>query len=955
MHSVIKIALGGLGVSLLTLPLAYGANYVVTNTNDSGDGSFRQAIINADSNTPPNTISFQIPGSGPFTISPQSTYPPLNQPVVVDGTTQNGYAGTPLIQINATGISAGSDCLTLSGGGSTVKGLAIYRSKRDAIRITGLGTNIISGCFLGVDATGTTNLGNTEAGVYIFRSSYNVIGGTNSLAKNVLSGNLQGIIIDDGATPLLGTGNVVQGNYIGTTAAGTAALGNTNVGIFITASYANLIGGAVPGAKNLISGNALGGINITGLAASNNVIAGNLIGTDITGTAKLGNPLGGIIIIGSSGTLIGGSNTLARNIVSGNGASGILIINYGTTNAGNNVIQGNYVGTDITGRLALANQTNGIALAGVFGNTVGGINSSLGNLISGNVQNGVAILSAGASNNVILGNYIGTDATGTNALPNTYSGVTISGVSGNTVGGTNSGAGNLISGNLQNGIYLQTAGPGNNFVQGNFIGTDVSGHLSVSNLFSGIEIESAGNGIGGTAPAARNLISGNINHGVVLNGAGASNNIVQGNYIGTDVTGANALPNGPGGYFEGVLLSGATANMIGGSAPGAGNLISGNGDKGILINSGATANVIQGNYVGSDATGTKALANANGGIYIYYSPTNTIGGTNPGAGNLVSGNNADGILVTAANGMVIQGNFVGTKIDGITALGNLWHNVEFQTNSSYNLVGGTSPGADNRIGFTRTSQYSGVRVRAGCVGNQVLRNSIFSNGNGSPQGLGITVGNVGVNTNGLPVFTNAITGNGTTVKGSLLSTPNTTFLLQIYANVVTNISGYGEGLVCLGSTNITTDATGKTTFSTVLATNVPAGQYISGTVTDGTNNTSEFAADILVQKNPIVGFIFSNLVTGVTSNYNTGLRTNPITHVVTTNTPGWIYSSNYSRVFYLSWPTNPPGFTVMQSTSLTASSAWVAVTNQPLVFSNQYRVLLPVTNKAAAFFRLLLP
>ena len=954
MYQGIKLIFGS-AIVLAASNSLNAANFVVLNTNDSGDGSLRQAIINADSNNPPNTISFQIPGTGPFTISPQSAFPPLNQPVLVDGTSQTGYANSPLIQINAAGISSSSDCLTLSGGGSTISGLAIVHSRRDAIRISGLGTNFITGCYLGVDATGTNILGNNEAGVYIYRSSYNVIGGTNTLARNVISGNMQGIEIDDGPAPQSGTANIIQGNYIGTTYSGTAPLGNTNNGIYIISSSSNLIGGASSGAKNLISGNLFSGIYLSGASTSNNIISGNYIGTDVTGSLILSNKLDGITILGASGNQIGGTNSLGRNILSGNGSRGILIINSGSTNAGNNVIQDNYIGTDVTGQLALPNQTNGIILSGVYGNLIGGTNSNLRNVISGNVLNGITIYQSGASNNLVWGNFIGTDVTGTNPLPNTYSGITIGGVTGNTIGGTNIGAGNLISGNRQNGIYLQAVGLGSNFVQGNIIGADANGRLSVSNTLSGIWIESSGNWIGGPTAAARNLISGNGQNGIFLTGSGASNNVIQGNYIGTDINGTNAVPNGANGNYSGIYLTAATANIIGGTAPGSGNMISGNGDKGISLNATAGANIIQGNYIGADATGARALANANGGIYIYNSPTNYIGGTNAGAGNLISGNNADGIYVSAAGGMVIQGNYIGTKIDGTTALGNLWHNIEFQNNASNNLVGGAVPAADNRIAFTRTAQYDGVRVRSGCVGNQVLRNSFFSNGGGSPQGLGITVGNVGVTTNGLPVFTNAVTGNGTIVRGSLLSTPNTTFLLQIYANVVTNLSGYGEGLICLGSTNITTDGTGKTTFATVFATNVPAGEYISGTVTDSTNNTSEFSADIQVQAPPTFSLAFSNALTGVVSNYYSGLRTNPVTHVITTNSPGWVVSTNYLRTFYLTWPTNPPGFSVVQSTDLAPSAVWVPLTNQPLLLTNKYRVLLPITNQGNRFFRLLLP
>jgi titin len=903
---------------------ATGAAFSVINTNDNGAGSLRQAIIDANANNGLNAISFQIPGSGPFIISPQSTYPPITQPVIIDGTTQTGYSSAPLIQINGAGIGANGDGLMIEGGGSIILGLAIYQCKRDGIRISGLGTNTIQACYLGTDARGTNVLGNQEAGIYIFRSSANLIGGKSAQMRNVISGNAHGVCIDDSGQPSLGSGNVVQGNYIGTTAAGTMSLGNTNNGVYIISAPGNLIGGGTPGAGNLISGNFLSGIYISGSGAVSNVVSGNLIGTDVTGTSSLSNGLDGITLYGASTNWIGGTSPGARNILSGNNARGVLIINADIVNATGNVIQGNYIGTDVNGLIAVPNGTNGVLISGVSGNLVGGPTAAARNLISGNLKSGIFVTQTGASNNCLQGNFIGTDQSGTKALPNTFSGITLNGASSTLVGGSNAACGNLISGNLQNGIFIQTASGGANQLQGNLIGTDVTGHLAISNHNSGIWIESAGNLIGGPGAAACNLISGNANNGIYLNGTGASNNVVQGNYIGTDISGSTALANGASGLYSGVFANGAPLNTVGGSQPGTGNLISGNGDKGISLNgSGSFGNVIQGNYIGADQGGTKALRNTNGGIYLYNAPSNTIGGTDAGAGNLISGNNADGIYVSAANNTVIQGNFIGTRADGVTALGNLWHNIEFLNNSSYGLVGGMAPAADNHIAFTRTPQYDGVRIRPGSVGNKILRNSFFSNGAGSTNGLGICVGPVGVNTNGLPVFTMAVGGasGGLAVRGSLASTPNTTFQLQLYANVSPHISAYGEGFRWLGATNITTDAAGRASFSLSLNATIATGQYLSATVTDSTNNTSEFAADIQVQAPPLISLATSNnLVTGFST--------------------------------FLSWPTSAPAFSVFQSTSLISSASWVLVTNQAGIFSNQYRIPLPLTNTGSRFFRL---
>ncbi len=868
------------------------ATLIVTNTSDSGSGSFRQAILDANAGSGTNTIIFQISGPGPFILNPQSTYPAISpNPVIIDGTTQPGYAGQPLIQINGSNVGANGDGLQLLAGDSAVGGLAIYHCKRDGIRIQSGGTNIIQGNFLGTDVTGTNNLGNTEGGLYIYRSFNNLIGGTNAAARNVISGNSTGIYIDDGSLPSLGGGNVVQGNFIGGTASGTKALGNTNNGIYITTAPGNLIGGTANGSGNIISGNGISGIYIYGAGASNNLVQGNFIGTDVTGTIAISNRLDGVTINGVSGNLVGGTNAGALNLISGNLDRGVLILNSGATN---NLVQGNYIGTDVTGTIALGNHTNGVAIVGVGGNLVGGTVPQARNLISGNQGGGVLLIQAGASNNFVAGNFIGTDVTGSNALANSFSGVTVDGVAGNTIGGTTAGAGNVISGNSQNGVYLVDAGGGFNVVQGNFIGTDVSGTIALANAAAGVRIEVPGNLVGGTIAAARNLISGNGQSGIYLFNGSASNNLVQGNFIGTDVTGSTALGNGLAGPCSGVAISNAPANIIG-----AGNLISANGDKGITLGgSGAAGNFIQGNYIGTDVTGNNPLGNPNGGIYLFSSPSNTIGGGTAGTGNVISANNADGIYLSAANGNVIQGNFIGTKADGVSALGNLWHNIEFTANASGNLVGGATPSADNHIAYTRTAAYDGIRVRTGCTGNFISRNSIFSNGNNSVNGLGICVGAVGVTTNGLPLISMAVSGNATAVSGTLLNTASRPFLLQFYANVVTNISGYGEGLTWLGSTNITTDASGNAGFTASLAAAVPPGEFIAATVTDSTNSTSEFSADVVVQPPPALAFTWTNNVGG------------------------------QSMAGGLSWPATPAGFSLVQTTNLAPPVVWSPATNQ---------------------------
>ena len=231
----------------------------------------------------------------------------------------------------------------------------------------------------------------------------------------------------------------------------------------------------------------------------------------------------------------------------------------------------------------------------------------------------------------------------------------------------------MISGNNAYGILILNAAV-DNLVQGNFVGVDSAGARPVSNHLSGVRIDSPGNRVGGVVPGAGNLISGNAEDGLCFVGAGASNNVVEGNLMGTDIQGTAPIKNGRGG----IGLSGAPANRVGGVEAGAGNIISANGDAGIyLMGSDTAGNTIQGNKIGTDITGMAGLGNRLEGIYVNGGSTNLIGGATPGAGNLISGNLTVGIFLTNSSANVIQGNWIGTKADGLTALGQVlsWHRM----------------------------------------------------------------------------------------------------------------------------------------------------------------------------------------------------------------------------------------------------------------------------------------
>ena len=247
-----RVELGLWGLLVFTAHDLDASPLTVVNTNDSGSGSLRQAILDADQagSTSAVTVGFLIPGSGPYSITLLSTLAPITVPIVIDGTTQPGYAGKPIVELNGASVGANGDGLQLYGGNSTVRGLVINRCKRDGIHIAGpYGTNVIQGNYLGIDLTGTLALSNGMGGVTIYRSAGNLVGGTNASARNVISGgNQHGVYLQDTES----IGNRVQGNFIGTDVTGKKDLGNLKNGVYLSCSPLNVIGGTVTGAGNVI-------------------------------------------------------------------------------------------------------------------------------------------------------------------------------------------------------------------------------------------------------------------------------------------------------------------------------------------------------------------------------------------------------------------------------------------------------------------------------------------------------------------------------------------------------------------------------------------------------------------------------------------------------------------------------------------------------------------------------
>jgi hypothetical protein len=298
--------------------------FQVTNTNDSGEGSLRQSIIYANEHPGRDTIGFAIPGDGVHTISPLSPLPAITDTVTLDGTTEPGYAGTPVIELS--GAQAGKDSVTglqvVGHSGSSIVGLAINRFSGQGLYVENRGGMVIADNRIGISVDGATAQGNGASGILIQGNPADADGAAVLVRNNLISGNaVHGVFIEDSSSVWL------QGNRIGTDAAGLAALPNGLSGVSLNVAPRNLIGGTAPGAGNLISGNGAYAISIGGDRSVGNRIEGNLIGTDATGSAPLGSiRRGGIIIGDASGNTIGGIESGAGNTIAYNAGAGIAIL-----------------------------------------------------------------------------------------------------------------------------------------------------------------------------------------------------------------------------------------------------------------------------------------------------------------------------------------------------------------------------------------------------------------------------------------------------------------------------------------------------------------------------------------------------------------------------------------------------------------------------------------------------
>jgi parallel beta helix pectate lyase-like protein len=751
----------------------------------ASDCSFGDAIEAANANAGKDTIAFAIPGAGLHLIvlsTPFGVTPPFAaDAVVIDGGTQPGYAGTPLVEIDTSGWNPfGLTIQFADSAGTQIRGLAIHGGTGPGDRtiyFDNPGRNVLEHNFIGTDASGTVDKGGA---LVVVGATGGGVSSLNTIADNVIAGTTDRLVLGAAADSqvlrnLIGTdasgavglsngsrvgiqvfgdrnllsGNVIartetgisvhglssdtriEANRIGTDITGTVDLGNSSVGVDSRGGTHTVVGGADPAARNVISGNGAGIL----IAGNDTVVQGNLIGTDITGTLDRGNHGAGII--GGGG---GASSTplIADNVVSGNEGAGVVVCGGDPGSPSTARIEHNLIGTNAEGTDAIPNDGTGIEIA-CGGGVIGGESAAQRNVISGNGGNGVDVF-PDVSGLQVLNNYIGTNKEGDGDLGNGGVGIFVTGP--NTKIGR-PGAGNLISGNAGAGVRLDSDGA---VVQANLVGTKASGEAALGNEGAGVTgLDTFNPKIGGVDAGEGNLISGNGGWGIQLPVGGGARSVIERNRIGTNAGGTIALPNGLGGID---MAGGAPFDIVA-------NLISGNGGDGIHAapNPFASSNRVIGNLIGTDASGASDLGNAGNGVHLLGEVGGTIvvGGTTPSDRNVISGNGGNGVLHESSVRHDIVGNYIGTDLDGANAIPNDLSGVRLDGSTTVrdNLVSG------NRL--------DGIELHSGF--NEVRRNLVGTGANGaSPLGNsrhGVSIDGGGANTVGGPVGdSNTIAFNG---------------------------------------------------------------------------------------------------------------------------------------------------------------------------------------------------
>lgn len=623
----------------------------VSNTRNSGNGSFRSAILHANKRSKASVTKIRFAVAG--TIVLKSDLPAITRPVIIDGTTGPGYVagGPPVVGLNANFHRS----LRFGPGSrkSQLLGLSVTKASGNGVTLTArqitLNYNYIGLASPGTSARSrgdyltTTSNGNRGDGVYIERSSsHNKIG----LNPSKVSGAVANVISNNrgaGIRIVGSSANVIQANRIGTNPAGKRAAGNRHGGIELIGSGKNKIGGNAIGSNNngpnnptgskgtvpenyvtppqgnLISGNYRNGILISA-GSKQNILSGNFVGTNAAGVAAVANRQDGVRVLDSNGTVLRGCTVkdepfVYYNVVSGNKGNGLHV-----TDSDNTVVQANFFGIGKDNTTTVANKLNGMLFDGDSKKPhVGGV-IPLGNVAAGNRQNGIAVKDQVSG--FITFNTFGGLLAFKGAAPNKQNGLLVTSSGGNNLARTN-----VFSGNRRNGVRLSGNARGMT-LDPNIVGLSTKGDAPLRNRGNGVLVTGSArhNTIGGnrTSVIPQNAFSGNVGFGLVFSG-NARNNRVYNTNIGTAVAINTDVPNLKGGIL---VTNSARNNYIGARGSQKINVIAGNHGYGVSLKPRTTGNSVIGNNIGKTRFGLP-LPNTAGTV------------SNSGKRNVVRNNNTN--------------------------------------------------------------------------------------------------------------------------------------------------------------------------------------------------------------------------------------------------------------------------------------------------------------------------
>jgi len=533
----LPLLLCALVLALVAGPAQAQTTFIVANTSDSGPGSLRAAVNDANAATGDARIEFRISGSGPHTIALTRPLPAISETVVIDATTEPDYSGSPVVEIDGTNAGSGASGLTIERS-SVVQGLSIINFDGNGITIRNASSSsTIQNNWIGVDADGNA-AGNIGTGIKITENATgNLIGPNNVISANSGRGIFVGL---SGADD-----NTISGNRIGVGPDGLSPMGNASEGILVNAVDNTTIGGTSPSERNVIGDNERGGITVTGGAAST-TITGNYVGVGSDGSTNVGNGSSGpgIEVSGdASGAAVGGTAGGAGNVISANDSDGVQITGSNTTGT---TVQGNAIGTTADETALLGNDGDGVRVENGASATVGGTASNARNVVAGNEFE----IYLASDNNVVQGNFVGTNAAGDD-LGSGLNGIRIDSGTGNQIGGTSAGAGNVVGYTATNSVSI---GGSDNTFQGNYIGTNPSGD-SFSGIGTGIRLFGSGHTVGGSTQGAGNVITNQDWAVSIESGAGHTirrNSLFDNSQTSIDFNRDGLDPNDPGDGDDGV-------------------------------------------------------------------------------------------------------------------------------------------------------------------------------------------------------------------------------------------------------------------------------------------------------------------------------------------------------------------------------------------------------------------